>query len=173
MDRPGAVAMGGVVLAVVLWAGPAGAVGDVENHNPKMVGAGRVVVDGSGTAQVHAHLPCPGAEVGFNPQPDPPGRSKADLEVQVGDSRFTLTALETTSCTEGGHEGTGAGLCNGETEVMISWRLADGTLGGPDTRPDSVHLEIRRAGETHGSDACTLALSGPLRSGNLQMIGQR
>jgi hypothetical protein len=130
-----------------------------------MAGAGWVGI-GNPDTKVHlkVSLPCPALEVGLNPQPEPPGREAAELELRWGAGSFHLDALEAASCSNNLHQGRGAGSCNGESGFIINWRISDGALGGPDTRPDSVVVEIDGGGR-----ACALALAGPLGGGNVRM----
>ena len=148
-------------LAAGLWVGlaaPAGAFIIVGGHVD--------VVIGNPDTRVHlkVSLPCPGTEQGFNPQLDPPGREAAILDLRGGGSSFHLTAVEAASCSNNLHQGRGVGSCNGEGGFIINWRITDGALGGPDTRPDSVVVEIDGDGRT-----CPLAVAGPLGGGNLKM----
>ncbi len=130
---------------------------------PTMAGAGWV-----GNPDIKVHLkvsvPCPAPEVGLNPQPEPPGRAAAVLELRSGAASVHLDALEAASCSNNLHQGRGVGSCNDEAGFIINWRITDGALGGPDTRPDSVVVEIDGAGR-----ACALALAGPLGGGNVRM----
>ena len=146
---------------------PAYGIGDVENSSPKMVGGGWVAIGNPDTKVTFGiDLPCPGEDVGFNPQPDPPGR----LEVNWEGSRFHLDEVSGSACSLGGpdtHEGSGVGSCNGQP-ARVSWSFTDNGrqgIGNPDIRPDTARLEI--SGTT---DACTLSLAGPLGGGNIDMV---
>lgn len=145
-------------------------IGDFENASPKMVGGGWVAVGdvenreaASQRARLAVELPCPGEDVGFNPQPDPPGR----LQVSVEQHTFHLEAMTSASCSNNLHEGSGTGRCGSERGFIINWRLIDGNdqgVGNPDIRPDTVELDIRGP-----SAACSLSLAGPLGGGDLKM----
>ncbi len=147
---------------------PAHGVGDLENASPKMVGRGRVAVgdvENREAIRVAVHLPCPGEDVGFNPQPDPPGR----LHLSFEEHSFHLETMTAASCSSHMHEGSGTGRCGRDRGFVIDWRLTDGDdqgIGNPEIRPDTVQLEIRGPG-----GACSLSLAGPLGGGNLAMIG--
>lgn len=171
-----AATAGMVVVVLGLWGlSPAQGIGDVENRTARMVGGGWVAVGDvenapspQGRAQVEVGLPCPGEDVGFNPQPDPPGH----LRVAWGASRFRLVNLDASRCSLGGPdtlEGSGAGVCNGE-QALVTFRLIDGGgragIGNPDTRRDSLRVDIRGT-----TPACILVLDGPLGGGNLHMVG--
>jgi len=148
----------------LLGPGTAHAIGDAEDRTPRMVGSDWVAY-GAEAAQVSVDLPCPGEDVGFNPQPDPPGR----LNVNWAQSRFQLDAVTTASCTNNLHQGSGVGTCGDEGGFVINWSLADNGrsgVGNPDIVPDIVRLEID--GERQ---ACALVLDGPLQRGNIQFIG--
>lgn len=182
MKRLAPVSTAGLVLAVTALWGPSPASGIIINgSSARMAGGGWVAVGDvenapspeTGQAHITAGLSCPGAEVGFNPQPDPPGRG-ARLMVRWGANEFHLTNLDASRCSLGGpdtFEGSGIGECNGEGAVVTA-RLTDSGgragIGNPDIRPDSVHLDIRSA-----TGACGLLLAGPLAGGNLQMVGDR
>ncbi len=152
-----------VLMAAVmaLWGlGTAHAVGDAEDRTLRMVGSGQV---GSREAavQVSVDLPCPGEDVGFNPQPDPPGR----LQVSWAQSRFQLDAVTAASCSTNLHEGSGIGSCGEVAGFVVNWTLTDNGRAGIGN-PDIVELEIRG-----DSQACALSLAGPLQRGNIQFIG--
>lgn len=152
---------GASVVALAVLAGLAGSLPARAATTATMVGGGWIGV-GNPDIKVHVqvHLPCPGADVGFDPQPGAPGR----LDVRQGASRFTLEAVEAASCSNNLHQGSGTGSCDGVRGFIIDWHLADGALGGPDTREDRVALEIRGPGE-----ACSLTFAGPLGRGNLKL----
>lgn len=147
---------------------PAHGIGDAENAPPRMVGGGWIAdverpTEARDRVRLGVDLPCPGEDVGFNPQPDPPGR----LQVTWSQHSFHLDAVTAASCSNNLHEGSGTGRCGDERGFVINWRLVDGDdagLGGPDTRPDTVQLEIRGP-----SAACSLSVAGPLGGGNLTM----
>lgn len=145
---------------------PAHGVGDVENKSPKMVGGGWVAigdVENREAARLAVELPCPGGDVGFNPQPDPPGR----LQLSFQGHTFHLEATTAASCSNNLHEGSGTGRCGSDAGFIIDWRLTDGDdqgVGNPDIRPDTVELDIRGP-----SAACSLSLVGPLGGGNVKM----
>jgi hypothetical protein len=152
-------------LALAIIAAGAGAAPLSASPAPRMAGAGWVGI-GNPNDKVHfkVSLPCPGSEVGFNPQPDPPGRDAAVLDLRSGADSFRLNAVTAASCSNNLHEGRGVGSCNGEGGVIVNWRITDGALGGPDTRPDAAVIEI------HGdSRACPLSIAGPLGGGNVKM----
>ncbi len=134
-----------------------------------MTGAGWVGI-GNPDIKVHfkvhfkVRLPCPAPEVRLNPQPEPPGREAAVLELRSAAGIFHLSALEAASCSNNLHQGRGVGSCNGDGGFIVNWRITDGALGGPDTRPDSVVVEIDGDGR-----ACALALAGSLGGGNVRM----
>ena len=132
---------------------------------PGMTGAGWVGI-GNPDIKVHfkVRLPCPPSEVGLNPQPEPPGRERAVLELRSAAGTFHLDAVEAVSCSNNLHQGRGVGSCNGQGGFIVDWRITDGALGGPDTRPDSVVVEIDGGGRT-----CALGLAGPLGGGNVRM----
>lgn len=150
---------------------PAYGIGDFENKAPKLVGGGWVAVGdvenreaARNRVRLAVELPCPSEDVGFNPQPDPPGRLQLSFEQHT----FHLEALTAASCTNNLHEGSGTGRCGGEGGFIIDWRLTvddDQGVGNPDIRPDTVQLDI-----SGPSAACTLALVGPLGGGNLTMV---
>ncbi len=126
----------------------------------KMVGGGWVAISDP-DIKVHfaVNLLCPAAEVGFNPQPDPPGR-EALLQVRAGSDRFTLTALEAASCSNNLYEGQGMGTCNGTGNgIIIDFRFVDGGRGG--RAADSAMIRIHRGG------CSRLSLEGPLGGGNV------
>ncbi len=168
--RAAAAASAAVLVAVAATAAPALAIRDEEN---KVVGGGWVAT-GIGNPKIKVHfainLPCPAAEVGFNPQPDPPGRAPAHLRVNWGHSHLRLTELAVSACSLGGPdtiEGSGVGMCDGEG-VTVSFRFTDGGergVGNP-VRPDFVDIDIQ--GEV---PACTLSVGGPVGGGNVNMIG--
>ena len=152
-------------LAVAVIAAGAGTAAVSAAPAPRMTGAGWVGI-GNPDTKVHfkVRLACPAPEVGLNPQPEPPGREAAVLELRSSAGSFQLSALEAASCSNNLHQGRGVGSCNGEGGFVINWRITDGALGGPDTRPDSVVVEIDGGGR-----ACALALGGPLGGGNVSM----
>jgi hypothetical protein len=132
---------------------------------PRMAGAGWV---GIGNPEIKVHfkvsLACPTPEVELKPHPEAPGREGAILELRSAAGAFLLDALEAASCSNNLHQGRGVGSCNGEGGFIIDWRITDGALGGPDTRPDAVVVDIDGDGR-----ACALALAGPLGGGNVRM----
>ncbi len=93
-----------------------------------MVGTGWVVMD-DGTARISVDLPCPGEDVGFDPQPEPPVR----LDLTRARSSFELDAVTTASCTNNLHEGSGTGTCGGEAGFVINWSLTDNGRSGIQT----------------------------------------
>jgi hypothetical protein len=172
-----AAVAGGLVLAaaaLAVWgAARSEAIIIIGGKPAEMVGGGWVAVgDGSVRPQFQVGLPCPGEDVGFNPQPDPPGHDRARLTVHIGGERYQLDELTGAACTiddvedrEGAtHEGSGLASCGGDRGFIIDWRLTDGGLGGPDT----AEISIRGPG---ADVACTnnLHIGGPLGGGNLQM----
>lgn len=177
MRKLAAVVAAGVVVAVMAAWGLSPAQGIIINgSSARMVGGGWVAVGDAENApspdarraHITVGLPCPGAELGFNPQPDPPGH----LTVRWGGNRFRLTQIDVSRCGLGGpdtFEGSGSGLCNGQ-RAEVAFRLTDGGgragIGNPDIRPDSVRLEVLGA-----SAACTLSVVGTLGDGNLHMVG--
>ena len=153
------------VLAMAVFAAGAATAAVSASPAPGLTGAGWVGI-GNPDIKVHfkVRLPCPAPEVGLNPQPEPPGREGAVLELRSAAGSFQLSALEAASCSNNLHQGRGVGSCNGDGGFIINWRITDGALGGPDTRPDSVMVEIDGDGR-----ACALALDGPLGGGNVRM----
>lgn len=177
MKRSVVAATGGMVVAVLgLWGlSPAQGIGDAEDRTARMVGGGWVAIGDvenspspQGRAQVEVGLSCPGEDVGFNPQPDPPGR----LRVAWGAGSFRLTDFDVSRCSLGGPdtlEGSGTGVCDGE-RAEVAFRFTDGGgragIGNPNDHPDSLRVDVRGA-----TPSCTLVLDGPLGGGNLHMIG--
>ncbi len=177
MRRIAAVVITGMVVAVMTIWGLSPARGIIINGaSARMTGGGWVAIGDvenapapdARRAHIAVGLPCPGAEVGFNPQPDPPGH----LNVKWGGNSFRLTQIDTSRCSLGGpdtFEGSGVGDCNGQ-RAAVAFTLTDGGgragIGNPDTHPDSVRLDVRGA-----TTACTLTVAGPLGGGNLHMVG--
>ena len=168
----GTIALAAATLAV--WgATPSEAIVIVGGKPAEMVGGGWLDTSDGGRAHIQVGLPCPGEEVGFNPQPDPPGHERARLTVSVGGERYQLDEVTGARCTigdaenrEGGprvHEGSGLASCGGDRGFIIDWRLTDGGIGNPDI----AEVGIRSPGE---EVACqnNLHLGGPLGGGNLQ-----
>jgi hypothetical protein len=136
---------------------------------PELVGAATLAGGERAGPHVRVGLPCPGEDVGFNPQPDPPGIERARLTLTVAGDRYELDEVRSSACTADGpamtHAGTGTASCGSDVGFIVNWRITDAGLGGPDT----AEVGIESPGEAI-SCSNNLRVGGQLADGNLRTV---